>query len=216
MIKFQFKIIVDKGGIKKTIKPFLSKTVSSLALILSVIALSTIIGLGIHFVLAANPTANPPAENVEPPITVSENKEIKEGTFVSENNIDAKGAVYSDNLIFSFGSIYADQNLTVENGQIFAPNQLWADELWGAHYSTGTELEAWCADGWYVKKVKLKLDSNGDPYRIEVGCASPFRTGGGAPGGGTSPEPVALDAGDDAYSAISGWYWTMYPPAGAY
>ena len=66
MIKFQ--IIIEKKGIKKTIKPFLGKTVSSLALVLSVIVLSTLIGLGIHLVFAApytNPTADPVITQIE-------------------------------------------------------------------------------------------------------------------------------------------------------
>lgn len=93
MIKFQFKIIIDKKGIKRTIKPFLGRSVSTLALVLSVVALSTLIGLSIHLVLAApftNPTAEPPLGNVDSPINVSSTPQTKTGDLTISDTIDAE------------------------------------------------------------------------------------------------------------------------------
>lgn len=96
MIKFQFKIIVEKGGLKKRIEPLkglLSRTASSLALVLSVLTLSTIIGLGIHLVFAApytNPTAEPPLGNVDAPINVSDVSQTKAGDLTVGDTIDAE------------------------------------------------------------------------------------------------------------------------------
>ncbi len=90
MIKFQIKIIIDKKGFRKTIKPlkgFLSRAVSTLGIILSVLVLSTIIGLGIHLVFAwTGPTADPPGGNVATPINVSSTAQIKAGEFSIEKS----------------------------------------------------------------------------------------------------------------------------------
>ncbi len=88
MIKFQIKIIIDKKGFKKKTQPLkklLSRTVPVLGIILSVLVLSTIIGLGIHLVSAwTSPTANAPGNNVATPINVSSTAQIKAGEFSIE------------------------------------------------------------------------------------------------------------------------------------
>ena len=90
MIKFQIKIIIDKKGFKKRIQPLkglLSRTVPVLSIILSVLVLSTIIGLGIHLVSAwTSPTANAPGNNVATPINVSSTAQIKAGEFSIEKS----------------------------------------------------------------------------------------------------------------------------------
>ena len=90
MIKFQIKIIIDKKGFKKRTQPLkglLSKVISTLGIILSVLVLSTIIGLGIHLVFAwTGPTADPPGGNVATPINVSSTAQIKAGEFSIEKS----------------------------------------------------------------------------------------------------------------------------------
>ncbi len=88
MIKFQIKIIIDKKGFKKRTQPLkglLSKVISTLGIILSVLVLSTIIGLGIHLVFAwTGPSADPPGGNIATPINVSSTAQTKTGEFSIE------------------------------------------------------------------------------------------------------------------------------------
>jgi len=112
MIKFQFRIIVDKKGIKRTIKPFLGRSVSTLALVLSVVALSTLIGLSIHLVLAApftNPTAEPPLGNVDSPINVSDVPQTKAGDLTVDDTLYVNRNIYVD------GAVHAKQGAIISS-----------------------------------------------------------------------------------------------------
>lgn len=174
MIKFQ--IIIDKKGFEKKVKTgkgFLNKISSSLALVLSVLVLSTIIGLGIHLVLAGdNPTASPPEENTSPPIIVDSTPQLKEGRlgvpqliqfniadpFASKSwwlgekgriwgdRIHAGDTVFANKMLWSWKDAYIQGDLTVDEGKILAPNQGWRDTLW----SSVDVTELW-ADHWELK-----------------------------------------------------------------
>ncbi len=97
MIKFQIKIIIDKKGFKKRTQPLkglLSKVISTLGIILSVLVLSTIIGLGIHLVFAwTGPSADPPGGNIATPINVSSTAQTKAGDLTLGDDLTVAGAV---------------------------------------------------------------------------------------------------------------------------
>lgn len=70
------------------IKIIFNKELSTLGILLSVIILSTIIGLGIHLVFAApwvGPLSNPPDDNVAPPITTAGGQTINGDLTITGN-----------------------------------------------------------------------------------------------------------------------------------
>jgi len=156
MIKFQ--IIIEKKGIKKTIKPFLGKTVSSLALVLSVIVLSTLIGLGIHLVFAApytNPTAEPPLENVDAPINVSSTPQTKAGDLTVDDSLYVNQNIYVD------GALHAKQGATISSSVYIQGSNsdlhIGTGNHWGTSYYSYSLKEynkdhtLNCPDGSYVR-----------------------------------------------------------------
>ena len=195
MIKFQ--IIIEKKGVQKKIKPFLGKTMSSLALVLSVLVLSTIIGLGIHLVFAApftNPTADPPLENVEGPINVSDVSQIKEGKldvvelwqYNAENpdepaweflaGGDLLGVnIGADGNIIGFDIEAKNDLLTAE--KIYAPNQnrehlesCLSTVSGDCQYSTPSTSIITCPEGKFLYKVQISRDG----VSSQGWCAAPF------------------------------------------
>jgi len=235
MIKFQFKIVVDKKGVKKTFKPFLNKTASSLALILSVVVLSTIIGLGIHLVLASNPTNNPPEGNVPGPVNVSGVAQTKEGELevlkAAQKNgkwfLDETGKVYSygnaswfDNelwgkIVIGRELVYADKRLEV-GGTIYAPNQNREDEqicndYSTCKYTTPNTAVITCPAGKFLYKIQI----NKDGLSSQGWCAAPFVKSTSIPivGGGGSDhvsdaEGAALAGYEETFDWMSPFFWT--------
>jgi len=152
MIKFQ--IIIEKKGIKKTIKPFLGKTVSSLALVLSVIVLSTLIGLGIHLVFAApftNPTGDPPLGNVDAPINVSSTPQTKTGDLTVDDTL------YVNQNIYVEGALHAEQGAIISSGMSIEGDLYTDNNRWGTNWYSYSLKEynrdhtLNCRNGYYVR-----------------------------------------------------------------
>ena len=190
MIKFQ--IIIEKKGVQKKIKPFLGKTMSSLALVLSVLVLSTIIGLGIHLVFAgpySNPTADPPLENVEGPVNVSDVTQTKGGTLGVRDafqddpltpdedknwQLTEDGYIGSMNLAV-FGKAEANRvrawDTLYSDDKIEAPNQNWEEMKPATRTTSPNSVYLSCDDGWFLHEVQL----NDDDVKLSNGyCAAPF------------------------------------------
>lgn len=229
MIKFQ--IIIDRKGSKKTIKPFLSKTVSSLALIFSVVVLSTIIGLGIHLVLAyTNPTADPPGDNVEGPINVSTTEQTKTGSLKvldaaqKDNNLwelDDEGNVFGVNVHAPFGGVVGKNVMSMEkmwaqdllqvDGEIYAPSQ-------------NREHEQACTDGTACKgsgpnSAAIICPSGKFLFEIHIAndgkssygyCAAPFKKYDAPVGGGGGSD--IDDAHDQALESAPGAWDSVWDP----
>jgi hypothetical protein len=206
MIKFQFKIIIDKGGFKKIIKPFLSKSASTLVLVLVVLVLSAIIGLGIHLVLAGTgPTQPPPGGNVREPVNVSNVEQTKEGDLSQTNdtwhlysaagNIEAIGFIANGGIgapsITSY-DLLLTQNLLQVDGKIYAPNQgreqsqsCLSTVSGDCQYSTPHTSVIECPEGKFLYKVQVASDG----VSSQGWCAAPFKkTQGVIYGGGGNPD----------------------------
>jgi hypothetical protein len=203
MVKFQ--IIIEKKGVQKIIKPFLSKTVSTLALIFSVIALSTLIGLGIHLVLAGTgPTQPPPGGNVPSPINVTTVAQTKEGKLSQKDltwqlypvgNIEAIGLKATGGIgapsITSYDLLLTQNDLQVD-GNIYAPNQGRENIIaclssvdGDCQYSTPRTSVIECPDGWFLHKLQVVWEGRAvsmpwqDPSysmtKSQGWCAAPFK-----------------------------------------
>lgn len=239
MIKFQ--IIIDKKGFEKklkTTKGILGRMSSSLALIFSVIVLSTIIGLGIHLVLAyTNPTTNPAGGNIPGPVNVSTIPQTKEGALEVLNvaQKDAKWSLKETGNIYGYGNaawfdnelwgkvvigrelVYADDRLEAGN-KIYAPNQnrehtqsCLSSVSGDCQYSTPNASMIECPQGKFLYKVQINKDgvsSNG-------WCAAPFlkttsipSVGGGGDEKVRHTEDAALVGYGETFDWMSPFYWT--------
>jgi len=209
MIKFQ--IIIEKKGFKKTIKPFLSRTASTLALIFSIVVLSTLIGLGIHLVLAqTNPTQPPPQGNVPGPINVSGVTQTKEGKLflraTSQDSPDTpefderwelteSGTIAAKTLTI-YGNAGANEvrawtTLKVDN-KIEAPNQGWEDYVLtsggGGSDPYSYDSSLYCPDGWFLSYVRAKTNNQGKIW-LTGSCYAPFKKTTSPPSGPGGGEP---------------------------
>jgi hypothetical protein len=223
MIKFQ--IIIEKKGVQKKIKPFLGKTMSSLALVLSVLVLSTVIGLGIHLVFAApfaNPTADPPLENVEGPINVSDVDQMKKAKLQIESILqnsynDVTGAwentynwqlvedgTIGGNTLAIFGNAVANRvrawDTLYSDNKIEAPNQnrehlesCLSAVSGDCQYSTPSTSIITCPEGKFLYKVQISRDG----VSSQGWCAAPFVKTSSIiiPGGGIRPDRGGFQRG---------------------
>lgn len=233
MIKFQ--IIIDKKGFEKKVKTskgFLNRISSSLALVLSILILSTIIGLGIHLVLAevyTNPEYDPPLGNVDMPINVSEEPQTKEGELIlnATRQLDERWRLFESGTarvgaVWATGIMVGDQKVlpgtisgdVVEafdflqtNNKIIAYNQDWEHETGADISKTSDEVYITCPDGWFLRKVQI----HEDPKDSKGWCAAPFvkYTAGAIGGGGGDPDEIPEDwKGDEGWD----YSWPVWWP----
>lgn len=156
MIKFQFKIIVEKNGIEKTVKPLkgiLQKPISILGMILAIFVVSSLIGLGIHLSLAAVEGINIGTD------LLSDNWEIYKTGNAYVRSLFTKGDLGQIQALVIKADEYLESDGDFKvNGRISVSNQGRGAYKSAFRSQDSSAATISCPDGSYLYAVRINKD----------------------------------------------------------